>query len=744
MLQKSPDPGAREGGRFLPSRRGFLIGTGAALGVGIGFLLWPRHWPEPELGERDDILLNAWVRVSPGGVVTVALPQAEMGQGAWSGLAQILADEMGADWQQVAVEPSPFHPAYAHVGLVKEGTASLPPVLKDMAAFAGATAIRRLNLQMTGGSTSVKGYHDILREAGAVARALLVGSAARAWQVNRDAIDARDGVLRFQANRMRFEEAVKGIDPDDARHARLREEGHRPLVGQSLPRIDLPPKVDGTARFGADVRVPGMVFAAIRHGPAGNGRLVEVKGPAGQRVVKGANWVATTGETNFEARKALSALEPTFETDGEPAGDWIEAQLASLVATGEGKAVHSFGKVDDLLGGEPLTADYQVPFLAHACMEPMVATARLADGKVELWGPTQSRTLATMAVARALGVDAKDILIHPTLLGGGFGRKAEADHFVEAALIAQATGKPVQLQWSREEDLHADMFRPAGAARLKGRVGPDGRIAAFDVKIAIPSVGFSFMNRNVPFLAPGSDKPNASAIEGADRIPYAVESFRAIHAPLEIPVPLGFWRSVGHSFSAFFIESFMDELATAAGVDPVAFRLRHLADQPRHAAVLKAVAADARFADPPANGFAKGVAIHESFGSIVGMVVEAGVQEGAVIVRNVWAAVDCGRAINPDSVRAQIEGAAIQGLDAALRSEISFEDGMAVQRNFDTYPLMTLAEAPAVFTRIIESGASLGGIGEPGLPPAAPALANALASATGIRARALPLGASFA
>ena len=744
MLQKSPPQKPEERRGLLPSRRGFLLGAGATLGIGIGFLLWPRHWPEPELGEADEVMLNAWVRVAPSGDVTVALPQAEMGQGAWSGLAQILADEMGADWRRVAVEPSPFHPAYAHVGLVKEGTAGLPPILKDMAAFAGATAIRRLNLQMTGGSTSIKGYHDILREAGAVARALLAGAAARAWKVNAAAIDARDGELRYQANRMPFADAIDDIDPDDARHATLRDDAGRRLVGQPLPRLDLPPKVDGTARFGADVRLPGMVFAAIRHGPVGNGRLVEVKGPAGARVVRGGNWVATTGETSFEAQRALAALKPQFDTEGEPAGDWIEAELAALLDSGKGKAVHKAGDVDAALGEPQVVADYSVPFLAHACMEPMVATARIADGRVELWGPTQSRTLATMAVAKALGVEEGDILIHPTLLGGGFGRKAEADHFVEAALIAQATGKPVQLQWSREEDLHADRFRPAGAARLSGRVGPDGLIAALDVKIAIPSVGFSFMNRNVPLLAGGSDKPNAAAIEGADRVPYAVGAFRATHLPLEIPVPLGFWRSVGHSFSAFFVESFMDELAAAANVDPAAFRLRHLADQPRHAAVLKAVAADARLADAPADGFAKGVALHESFGSIVAMVVEAGVKEGAIIIRNVWAAVDCGRAINPDSVKAQIAGAALQGLDAALQSRISFEDGMALQRNFDTYPLMTLAQAPAVFTRIIESGGPLGGIGEPGLPPAAPALANALAAATGIRARALPLGTAFA
>ncbi|WP_448581886.1 molybdopterin cofactor-binding domain-containing protein [Thermaurantiacus sp.] len=738
MLQTSlpPQPTKRS---LLPSRRAFLIGAGATLGVAVGFLVWPRDWTLPPVATDGEVALNAWVRVAPDGSVVLAIPQAEMGQGSWSGLAQILADEMGADWRRLAVEPAPFHPAYAHVGLAAAGTAELAPIVRDLAAFAGATVIRRMNVHLTGGSTSIRGYHDIVREAGAAARALLVGAGARAWKVDPAAVDTRDGFVTYQANRMNFADAVRDIDPSDADRARLRPEAERRLVGRPLPRLDLPPKVDGSARFGADVRLPGMVFAAIAHGPVGNGRLVTVKGPGGARAIRGRNWVATTGLTTFEAMRALEALEPVWETEGGPAGDWIQSALAQALDGTGGKRVAGSDKVEAALGEKPLVADYAVPFLAHACMEPMVATCRIEEGRVELWGPTQSLTLAVMGVARALGVPEESVTIHPTLIGGGFGRKAEADHFIEAALIAKAIGKPVQLQWSRREDFHADRFRPAAVARMRGRVGPDGRIAAFDARIAVPNVAASFMGRNMPRFAPGAESASAAAIEGADSIPYSAGAFRAVHVPVATPVPLGYWRSVGHSFSAFFVESFIDELAAASGKDPLAFRLAHLEGMPRHAAVLRAVGEDSRFEDPSPEGLAKGVALHESFGAIVAIVVEAGLVDGKVRITRLWSAIDCGRAINPDSVRAQVEGGALMGLCAALHGRVDFAGGMAVPTNFDGYRLMALADTPVMSTRIVESGAPLGGVGEPGTPPAAPALANALARATGMRMRRLPL-----
>ena len=750
MLHRARDaedkgPGRRT--RFLPSRRGFLIGTGAAVGLVVGYALWPRRWPNAWTAGEGETLLGPWVKIATDGRVTVAVPQAEMGQGVYSGFAQIVADELGADWRMMGVEPAPWHPAYAHVGMAHEGTAGLPPMVRGLAARAGEEVIRRLNLQLTGGSTSIKGYHDLLREAAAEARARLIAAAAREWRVTIDNVDTANGFVIYKANRMRFAEAVALVDPDaEPSKAALRAVESRALEGRVLPRIDLPPKVDGTARFGADVRVPGMLYAMIRQGPVGDSRLVSATAPAGVRLIKGLNWVAVVAPTTWEAKRGLGAVKASFSTNGRKAGPWIEQALANAATGGEaGEAVAESGDVEAALGATPVVADYSLPFLAHACMEPMTATARVANGQAEIWAPVQSLTLAHWAVSDALGFEKDAVIVHPTLLGGGFGRKAESDCLVQAALIAKAVAAPVQLIWSREEDFGSDRFRPPVHARMRASLSAERGIAGWDARIAVPSVGNSFMGRNIPSLASDADKPNPMAIEGADAIPYAVGAFRAVHVPVPQPVPLGFWRSVGHSFSAFLVESFVDEMAAAAATDPLAFRLRLLVDKPRHAAVLQAAAEAAQWGDPLPAGFGRGIALHESFGSIVAMVVQAGVVGGAVRVTDVVSAIDCGRAIAPDSVRAQLEGAAMMGLSAALGEAVTFSEGEAVQRNFDGYSVMRLADAPVrLATLILNSGKPLGGVGEPGLPPAAPALANALYAATGKRARSLPLGQSYA
>jgi isoquinoline 1-oxidoreductase beta subunit len=744
MLQKTPSDAtpAQDRRRFLPSRRAFVVGAVATVGIVVGFAVWPRNYPPAWTAGEGETLFNAWLRIGADGRVTVAVPQAEMGQGAWSGLAQILADELGADWRMVGVEPAAFHPDYAHVGFVRMGTAALPPMLREVAALAGETAIRRLNLHMTGGSTSIKGYHDSLREAGAAARALIVDAAGRAWGVDPALLDTRNGFVVYQAKRMPLGEAAALVDPGRPMPpVTLRADGSRPLAGRSVPRLDIPPKVDGTARFAGDVRLPGMVFATIRHGPIG-GRLVAVQAPEGVQTVNGPDWVAAIGATSWEARRALGRVTPRFEIEGRPAGDWVAAGVrASLGA--EGGVIRTAGDLETALGADALQADYHVPFLAHVCMEPMVAAARVVDGRAEVWAPTQSVTLATWAVARTLGIDQSAVLIHPTLVGGGFGRKAETDHIEQAALIARAIGRPVSLQWSREEDSHADMFRPPASARMRGQLADDGGLAALDITIAAPAVGNDFARRNMPRFAPATDRSSGSAIEGAAAPPYRAAAFRATHVAVSQPVPLGYWRSVGHSYTAFFVESFIDELAAAAGRDPLAFRLSLLDPQGAHARVLRAVAEASDWSGPVGDGLGRGVALHESFGAIVAQVMEAGVRDGQIRIARLVTAIDCGRAINPDSVVAQMEGGAIYGLTAALWGETSFADGYARERNFDRLRMLTLAESPEFQTVILTSDRPLGGAGEPGTPPAAPALANALFAATGIRARSLPLASQF-
>jgi isoquinoline 1-oxidoreductase beta subunit len=738
MLQKTPDTPSR-GTRLLPSRRGFLIGTGAAVGLLVGYALWPRTYPNAWTPAQGETLLGPWVKIGPDGRVTVAVPQAEMGQGILSGFAQIVADELGADWGMMAVEPAPWHPAYANVGLATTATAGLPGPIRGLAGRLGAEAIRRMNLHLTGGSNSIISFHDPLRRAAAEARARLVQAAADKWGVAADEIDTARGFVVYKANRMAFADAVKLVDPDaEPPEPVLRPATARQLDGKSLPRIDLPPKVDGSARFGADVRLPGMVFAAIRHGPVG-GRLVSATAPKGIGLVQGPNWVATTGITSWEARRTLETVQANFAVEGRKAGPWIQQELAKAANGTGGEVVAEEGDVA-AADGTVILSDYSLPYLAHVCMEPMTATARIVGDRAEVWGPTQSLTLAHGQVADALGLETDAVTIHPTLLGGGFGRKAEADAMVEAALIAKAIGKPVQLIWSREEDLGSDRFRPPVHARMRGVLSADKAVAAWDSRIAVPAVNNNFSKRNMPAMATDADKASAAEIEGLAEIPYAVDAFRAVHVPVSQPAPLGYWRSVGHSFSGFIVESFIDEMAATAGVDPLVFRLRLLEGKPRHAAVLKAAAEHGKWGEPAPKGFARGIALHESFGSIAAMVVTAGIVAGQVRLLEVVSAIDCGRAIAPDSVRAQLEGAAIMGLSAALGEEITFAEGEAEQRNFHSYTVLRLQDAPArVATVIVNSGGPLGGVGEPGLPPAAPALANALAAATGKRARSLPL-----
>jgi isoquinoline 1-oxidoreductase beta subunit len=394
-----------------------------------------------------------------------------------------------------------------------------------------------------------------------------------------------------------------------------------------------------------------------------------------------------------------------------------------------------------------LTAEYGLPFLAHACLEPMTATARVVDGRAEIWAPTQSASLAARAVARALDISSGDVVVHPTLIGGGFGRKVEGDACAQAALIARAVGRPVQLIWSREEDFAHDMFRPAVAARLHGKAGATG-ITGWNAAIAVPDVGAAFAGRNIGSIA-GGPSASAGAIEGAVDLPYAIPNIRVAHCLAECTAPLGFWRSVGHSFTGFIVESFVDELAMAAQVDPATFRLAMLKDKPRHAAVIRAVMEmGGPLGRDGGNGptdprVGRGLALVESFGSIVAQIAEVeAVPQGSSFQRprvtRVWAAVDCGRVINPDTVVAQIESGIIYGLSAALFGRIDFDKGAVAQTNFHAYPLVTMADCPDIETRIIASTADPGGIGEPGTPPIAPAVANALFAATGKRWRNLP------
>ncbi len=745
MLDRTSPPPPR---RLRPTRRGFLIGTGAAVGLAVGYAVWPKSVPLNWAAASDETLLNGFVKIGTDGRVVVAIPQAEMGQGIGSALAQIVADELGADWNTVSLEPAPLHPIYANRGMALDMTAGLPPSLQGFARWGLGGVIEHFDVQMTGGSTSVRGFAAPMRLAGAAARMMLCRAGARDWGVAADECDTDAGFVVYKAKRVRFAEIVGKVSADDAPKSPVLRVAHS-LIGRSLPRIDIPAKTDGSARFGIDVRLPGLVYAAVRAGPAGGPALVRAddavarKLPGVIEVVHGPTWVAAVATTWWAANKAVDAVDATFATQDRPADAWLATAAAHALA-GNAKAVRDDGDAAGALAhGNMIAADYSVPFLAHAALEPMTATARFDSAgkggdRLDVWAPTQSLTLATTAAAKAAGLDENAVTVHPTLIGGSFGRKAESDAIAQAVVIARAVKRPVQLIWSRAEDLAHDRFRPAAAARLRGSVA-NGRIAAWDCRIAVPDVTASFAARNLPALA-GAPKASAEGVDGATQLPYDLAHVRVEHALVDVrPVPLGFWRSVGHSFSAFFVESFIDELAHAANADPGGFRLAMLHDKPRHAAVLRAVLAASGPLGSDGAGRGRGVALHESFGSIVAQVAEVECAKDAPPrVRHVWAAIDCGPVVTPDGLRAQVEGAVLYGLGAALKGRISFAGGRVEQANFDTYPVLMLNEAPAIDVISVPSDAPLGGVGEPGTPPIAPAVANAIFAATGVRHRSLP------
>ncbi len=695
--------------------------------------MWPRARVPGWQADKGETLLNSFLKIGADGRVVVAVPQAEMGQGAWSGLAQIAADELGADWRTVSVEPAPLGADYANKGVLIDMLAGVPSGMQGLARWGATRMVEYLEFQITGGSTSIRGFEAPLRAAGAAARAMLCAAAARRWDVRADACTTAGGFVLHKANRAAFVDLLGDLDPDDAPAEPVLRD--KPLlVGKSLQRLDIPSKVDGSARFGADVRLPGMAYAAIRQNPIGATRqpLGRVALPAGAKLVETPDFIAVVADGWYAAKTALDALAPRYTPGPTPPGPWLEAGLKAALET-SGTVVRAEGDT----GSGGLSVDYSLPFLAHACLEPMTATARIADGRCEIWAPTQSASLASWAVAKALDIGSDKVTVYPTLIGGGFGRKVEKDAAVQAALIAQAVGRPVQLIWSREEDFGHDMWRPAAAARMRGKATPAG-ITAWDAKIAVPDVGANFMTRNVP-IAGGDPQAGAAAIEGAVAMPYAMPAVRVTHCLADCNVPLGYWRSVGHSFSGFMVESFVDELAEAAGADPGAFRLAMLGDRPRHAAVLRAALRAGGPLGAVSPGVGRGVALVESFGSIVAEVAEVKMVDGAPRVTHVWAAIDCGRVVNPDSVVAQVESGIVYGLTAALHGRVTFQDGVASTTNFDSYPLMSLADMPRIDVTIVASNAAPGGVGEPGTPPIAPAVANAIFAAGGGRQRDLPL-----
>ena len=747
-------------------RRNFLIAGGLAAGgavLGVGCTTAPTA--QSRLGDRtsfapqgNEVGLNAWVKITPDDRVIVAVPRSEMGQGIHTALAMLVAEEMDADWARVSTEQAPIQRLYANAALLL----NVAPVLSDddglLARLARGSMQRlgyALSLQVTGGSSSIRDAWEPMRLAGATARAMLVDAAAARWQVPAAECEVAGGVVSHAASgkKARFgelAEACAQVEP--RREVALKDPAHYRLIGQPVPRQDIPAKTNGSAQFGIDMRPAGLVYAAIRQCPVFGGKLgqVDFAKARSQRDVTdafalGDQAVVVVANNTWRARRALDALE--IQWDAGPNAKLDSAQirqtLSQHLAEDSGMGFRAVGDAPGVLvkAAQVIDVVYEAPFLAHAAMEPMNCTAQFKDGHLTLWSGTQVPSLARWKASQVADIAMDQVTVHVPYLGGGFGRRLETDMVEQATAIALRTqGRPVKLTWSREEDMQHDVYRPAALARFLASLGADGLPEAWENRVAAPSIGLGTMERLLPRFA--MDSPDKNHIEGAFDLAYAIPHLSVRQIRVKTPVPVGSWRSVGHSYNAFFTEGFIDELAHAAKQDPLAYRQALLKGKPRHLATLTLAAKAAGWGTALPAGTARGVAVHESFGSYCAQVVEVRLVDGAPRVDRVVCAIDCGVVVNPDTVRAQMESAIVYGLSAALFGEITIREGRVEQSNFPSYDAVRLASMPKIEVHIVPSTQAPGGVGEPGTPPIAPAVANALFALTGKRLRRLPLRAA--
>jgi isoquinoline 1-oxidoreductase beta subunit len=723
-----------------------LVGGGAGAGLLIAWGLWPRRYRPNLRAAPGESLFNAFLKIGNDGRVIVAVPQAELGQGVWTSLPQILADELGADWRTVAVEPAPISPLYANQLLAAEASEELlPGFLRGAGGWAAQEYATRSALMFTGGSTSVRAFEPRLREAGAAARSLLMKAAAEKWGVNWGIVDTVGGFVINGAERLSFGEVAEAAARQEVpEFPPMRGGIDNRLYGHAVPRLDLPSKVDGSARFAGDVRLPEMVYASVRSGPVAGARLhradrkaaLAVAGVMG--VFDAADWVATVATDWWAADRALKALKPVWAMPGGLATTAsLDASLTAALEGEETRRVFSRGDVEEAFkGGGVARASYSAAPAANAPMETLNATARLTGDRLEIWAPTQAPGIALAAAARAAGLPEGRVTLYPTLVGGGYGRKLETRAIEQAAALAMRTKRPVQLVWSRAEESVQDSFRGPARAQMTARLGEGGLILGWQARIAAPDTAAQLVDRLGPTAR--ALAATASAVAGAVP-PYAIPALAIDHLPAQSGLRLGAWRSGAHSTSCFFTESFIDELARQANVEPLSFRMQMLGDNARLARCLSTAAAIGGW-DGGQRGSSMGLAAHSAFGSHIALLVEVEVDasQRARLLRAV-AAVDCGRIVNPEILRQQIEGGIVFAAAAATSNPIGFENGLPTPRGLRDFAFPVLAGSPEVTVEIIESEDEPGGATELGVPPVAPAMANALHALTGQRLRSLPL-----
>jgi len=702
------------------SRRTLLqVGVAAGGGLLVGFLA-PVGKAADQGGESPGpgFAPNAFIRIDRTGKVTLVMPQVEMGQGVYTSIAMILAEELDADWAQVTVEHAPPNEAlYAN------------PML---------------GVQATGNSNSIRAFWTPLRKAGAGTRAMLVQAAAAGWGVDPAACRTEAGQVIHDASARRIAYgALTG------RAAALKPPADPPLkspadfrlIGKPLKRLDTPAKVDGSAQYGIDALPEGVKFATLAHSPVFGGKVAQVDDsqaklvPGVRQVVVLDDMVAVVGDHMWAALQGLKALNVTWNEGANAGVDTaqVRGRLRAAVDR-KGVVAKSLGDVAKGLGDDPVVTTYDVPFLAHATMEPMNCTVHVTPAGCEVWTGTQVMGRCQASAAKVTGLPLDKVIVHNHLIGGGFGRRLEFDPVEKAVRIAQQVDGPVKVVWSREEDIQHDVYRPAWHDRLSARLDGD-KIVAWKHVLA----GSSVLARWLPSAY--VDGKDFDAYDSAADMPYDIPNLHVEFVREEPPgAPTGFWRGVGPSHNIFVVESFIDELAHKAGKDPVQFRLGMLGKAPRLQAALRLAADKAGWGTPLPVRCGRGVSVQPSFASWIATVVEAGVdEEGAVNLRRVVCAVDTGIAVNPDTIIAQLQGGLIFGLTAALFGEITVENGRVQQSNFHDYRMLRIDETPPIEVHVIPSGEAPGGIGETGVVAAMPALANAIFAATGKRLRSLPI-----
>ena len=717
------------------TRRQFIRNVSlAGGGLALGFQLTGCSDKPLQLGSEADFRPNAFLRIDPDGAVTLQIPKAEMGQGVVTGMVTLVAEELEVDPATVRYEMAPVHSAFADP---------------------------EMRLQITGGSASIRVYYDILRQVGASGRETLVAAAMNQTGLARDALQVNNGSVRSTDGRvvLSYGELVATARTLPAVTAvPLKAAADFRLIGHYEQRVDAAAKSNGTAQFGIDVAPEGCLTAVLLRCPWFDGAVesfdaAEARGmPGVVAVFATEHGVAVVAEGYWPARQAAAKVDVRFTPPAEGLRD--SAAIASAMAAAlDGD---DFVSVRDDSGagsgeGELVQARYEVPFLAHAPMEPLNATCRLTAGGCEVWVGTQAPDVARDAASRVLDVPREAVVIHNQFLGGGFGRRAAADNVAEVVAIARELERPVKLVWSREDDIRHDWYRPAMAGQIQARVGADGEVSDWRHRIVGPSINQQvipvFAGTMLPQWVPGGVRELAgravarkdfASVEGAKELPYRFNGISVQYRNLPVPVPLGYWRSVGHSHTAFVVESFVDELAHTAGLCPLAFRRRYLAPEAPERRVLDAVAEASNWGRAAPGRF-QGLAVHASFHSVVAEVVEISLADGKPKLEHVYCAVDCGQVINPDIVRDQMIGGIVFALSAALHGEITLKDGAVEQGNYHDYPVLRQNEVPPMTVVLLDSAAPPTGVGEPGTPPAAPALANALFAATGVRQRRLPL-----